>query len=133
LIGTKAELMRIMLAAKWHPADALSFRSCLEIAEATVLKRPYEGAPVSSLYLFGRRQDLAFEQAVGNDPRKRHHVRFWKSDKLDEDGRPLWVGAAVFDSHVGLSRMTWQITHVTAPDVDAERDYLFKDLDAPAS
>ena len=64
LVGTKAEVMKIMLAAKWYPADPLTLRSCLEIAEASVLKRPYEEAPVSSEYLFGRKQDLAFEQAV---------------------------------------------------------------------
>ena len=56
------------------------------------------------------------------DPRHRHHVRFWQTDKLDEDGRPVWVGSAVFDERVGLSRTTGQITHVTAADVDAERE-----------
>ncbi|MGE3809350.1 MAG: LssY C-terminal domain-containing protein, partial [Gemmataceae bacterium] len=96
LIGTKEELMRIMVAAKWYPADPLSLKSCLEIAEASVLKRPYDQAPVSSLYLFGRKEDLAFEQPVGDNPRKRHHVRFWKTDRVDED-RPIWVGSAVYD------------------------------------
>jgi hypothetical protein len=128
LIGTKAEVVRIMLAAKWYPADPLSLRSCLEIAEASVFKRPDDDAPVSSELLFGRKQDLAFEQAVGDNPRHRHHVRFWESDKLDSDGRPIWVGAAIFDKRVGLSRTTGQITHETAPDIDAERDKLFDDL-----
>jgi hypothetical protein len=129
LIGTKTEVMRIMLAASWHPADPLTLRSCLEIAEATVFKRAYDDAPVSSLYLFGRKEDLAFEQPVGPDPRKRHHVRFWQTDKGHEDGRPIWIGSAVYDERVGLSRTTGQITHVTAADVDAERDYLFQCLD----
>jgi hypothetical protein len=128
LIGTERELKKIMLAAHWHPADPLTLRSCLQIAEATVLKRPYDDAPVSNLYLFGRREDLAFEQPVGDDPRKRHHVRFWRTDKKDSDGRPVWVGAAIFDDRVGLSRETGQITHHTGPDIDAERDYLFHDL-----
>jgi LssY C-terminus len=128
LIGTKPEVMRIMLAAKWFPADPLTLRSCLEIAEASVLKRSYDDAPVSSEFLFGRKQDLAFEQAVGDNPRHRHHVRFWECDKRDADGRPLWIGSAIFDRRVGLSRTTGQITHETAPDVDAERDKLFDDL-----
>jgi hypothetical protein len=129
LIGTKAEVMKIMVAAHWYPADPLTLHSCLEIAEATVLKRPYKDAPVSNLYLWGRKEDLAFEQPVGNDPRKRHHVRFWESDKVDADGRPVWVGSAVFDQRVGLSKTTGEITHTTAADVDAERDYLFEDLE----
>ena len=128
LVGNKTEVMKIIVAARWYPADPLSFKSCLEIAEATVLKRPYEEAPVSSLYLFGRKEDLAFEQPVGDNPRERHHVRFWKTEKFDTDGRPIWIGSAVFDKHVGLSRTTGQITHVTGDNVDAERDFLFQCL-----
>lgn len=130
LVGTKPEVVRIMLAAQWHAADPLTLKSCLEIAEASVLKREYADAPVSNLYYFGRKEDLAFEQPVGDSPRHRHHVRFWQSDKLDSDGRPFWFGSAVYDERVGLSRTTGQITHVTAPDVDAERNYLFKCLTA---
>jgi hypothetical protein len=129
LVGTKVEILRIMLAAKWHPADPLTLKSCLEMAETAVLKRSYEDAPVSNLYLFGRKEDLAFEQQVGPDPRHRHHVRFWQTDRTDADGRPVWVGSAVYDERVGLSRTTGQITHVTAADVDAERDYLFQCLE----
>jgi LssY C-terminus len=128
LIGTETDLNRIMVAAQWYPADLLTLRSRLEIAAAAVFEHPYDDAPVSNLYLWGRKEDLAFEQPVGNDPRQRHHVRFWRSDKLDPDGRPVWVGAAIFDQRVGLSHTTGQITHHTAPDIDAERDKLFADL-----
>ena len=128
LIGTEGELIEIMKAAKWHRADPLSLRSDLEITEASVLNRSDEDAPVSNLYLFGRKEDLAFEQQVDNNPRQRHHVRFWRTEKNEPNGGPSWVGSAVFDEHVGISRTTGQITHVTAADVDAERDYLFQCL-----
>jgi hypothetical protein len=128
LIGTATDLKRIMLVAQWYPADPLTLRSRLEIASAAVFEHPYDDAPVSNLYLWGRKEDLAFEQPVGDDPRQRHHVRFWRSDKLDPDNRPVWVGAAIFDQRVGLSHTTGQITHHTAPDIDAERDKLFADL-----
>jgi hypothetical protein len=129
LIGNRAEVLKVMVAARWYPADPLTFRSCLEIAAASVLKRPYDAAPVSNLYLWGRREDLAFEQPVGNDPRKRHHVRFWLSPRVDSDGRPVWVGAAIYDRAVGFSHTTGQITHHTGADIDAERDKLFHDLE----
>jgi hypothetical protein len=129
LIGTETGLKKIMLAAQWYPADPLTLRSRLEIAGAAVFEHPYDDAPVSNLYLWGRKEDLAFEQPVGDDPRQRHHVRFWRSDKRDPDGRPVWVGAAIFDERVGLSYTTGQITHHTAPDIDAERDKLFSDLE----
>ena len=129
LIGTEAELRGIMKAAKWYSAAALGLKSDVKIAVDTVLSRPDVDAPVSNLFLFGRREDLAFEQPVGNNPRHRHHVRFWKTGTLDQNGRPEWIGSAVYDKRVGLSRTTGQITHVTAPDVDTERDYLFECLE----
>jgi len=129
-IATENELKLLMLAAKWYPADPLTLKSCLEIAEATVLKRPYDEAPVSSLYLYHRKEDLAFEKPVGDDPRQRHHVRFWKSDKFDSDGRPVWIGSVTYDRAVGLSHTTGQITHHIAADVDAERDGLIADWTA---
>jgi len=129
LIGTAAQLDAIMKAALWNPAAALGLKSDLKIAADTVLSRPDVEAPVSSLFLFGRREDAAFEQPVGDNPRHRHHARFWKLDQPSKDGRPIWIGSAVYDEHVGLSRTTGQITHVTAPDVDAERDYLFQCLE----
>ena len=131
LIGTEKELKTALLAAKWYPADPLTFRSSLDIAVDSVLKRPDPNAPVSNLYLLGRKEDLAFEQAVGNSPRHRHHVRFWRTDKT-VDGRPVWVGSAIYDDRVGISRDTGQITHHTAADIDAERDKLFHDLEQTA-
>lgn len=129
LIGAETGLEAAMRAAGWHPADPLSIKSDLKIAEATVLGRPYEHAPVSSLYLWGRKEDLAFEKPVGDNPRKRHHVRFWRSEEHDAEGRPLWAGSVTFDERVGLSHTTGQVTHHIAPDVDAERDGLFADLE----
>lgn len=128
LIGTQDELIKVMLAATWHPADPLTLRSSLRIGEASVLKRPYEDAPVSNLYFSGRKEDLAFEQEVGHDPRHRHHVRFWKSEKVDADGRPVWLGSITYDKGVGLSHTTGQITHHIDGNVDAERDRLFQQL-----
>ena len=129
LIGTETALKKMLLAAKWYPADPLTLRSSLEIAEATIFERPYVDAPVSNLYLWGRKEDLAFEQPVGDNPRQRHHVRFWRADQVDRDGRPVWVGAAIYDTRVGFSDTTGQITHHTAADIDAERDKLFRDLE----
>ncbi len=128
LVGREEEVDAAMLAAGWLPADPITLRSSLQIAAGTVLRRSYETAPVSNLFVWGRKQDLAFQQSVGNDPRRWHHVRFWKSEKVDEHGRPLWAGAATFDTSVGFSRTTGQITHHIDADVDTERDKLLGDL-----
>jgi hypothetical protein len=129
LIGTEPQVRAAMQEANWFPAAALGLRSDLKIAADTVLSRSDDEAPVSSLFLFGRREDLAFEQPVGDNPRQRHHVRFWRTAVPDSDGRPTWIGSASYDARVGLSHTTGQITHHIAPDVDAERDHLFDGLE----
>ena len=127
LAGSEADVVAAMLAAKWDPADPITLRSSLRISVDSVFHHPDPDAPVSTLELFGRKQDLAFELPVGNDPRQRHHVRFWKWDKL-HDGREVWFGAATFDERVGLSHTTGQVTHHIGPDIDAERDRILSGL-----
>ena len=130
LVGTETELKKAMLAADWRPADPLTLKSCLEIAEATVFDRSYVDAPVSNLYFEHRKEDLAFEKPVGDNPKQRNHVRFWKLNGTDPDGRPVWVGSATYDKRVGLSDTTGQVTHHIGADVDVERDRLMADLKA---
>ena len=55
---------------------------------------------------------------------------FWRTEKADPDGRPLWIGSATYDERVGLSHTTGQVTHHIAADVDAERDHLLSNLEA---
>lgn len=129
LIGSAHDLERAMHAAGWRKAEPLGLKSDIKIAADTILKRAYPDAPVSDLFLFGRKEDFAFEQPVGGDPSKRHHVRFWRSSEVDDKGRPLWFGAGTYDQSVGLSYTTGQITHHISGDVDAERDHVLDTLE----
>jgi hypothetical protein len=126
--GDEDDFVRSMLAAGWDPADPVTWRTSLRIASSVLLNRSYPEAPVSPLFVFGRKQDLAFEKAVGGNARHRNHARFWKSADLGRGGVPLWIGSATFDRSVGLSHRTGQITHHIAADIDAERDALIADL-----
>ena len=127
LVGSEADVTAAMSAAGWRSADPLGLRSDKRIIVDTVLDKPDPAAPVSNLFLFGRKEDLAFEKPIGHSPRERNHVRFWRSDKMD-DGRPIWIGAATRDVRVELSSNTREITHRISPDVDAERDLLLGEL-----
>ncbi len=127
VVGREDDVIGAFLAAGWRPADALSVRSSVRIAVDTVFDKPDPNAPVSNLYLYGRKEDLAFEKPVGHSPKERHHVRFWRSTEMD-DGQPMWMGAATHDIGVELSHTTGQVTHRISPDVDAERTLLLDDL-----
>jgi LssY C-terminus len=126
-VGSEDELQTLMAGAQWMPADAITFRSSLRITIDSLARRPYTGAPVSSLYINGKKQDLAFEQPAANNPSKRHHVRFWRMEQLDGLGRPLWIGAATYDTRIGFSHNNGHVTHHIAAAVDEERDKLIAD------
>ena len=128
LIGTEEELVRALLGTGWDAADPVTLKSSIGIARSVLRDRPYADAPVSSLFVFGRKQDLAFEKPVGENASHRHHVRFWKATEYGRDGLPLWIGAVTYDRSVGFSHRTGQITHHIGGDIDAERDGLFADL-----
>ena len=146
LIGDLAQLRAAFETAGWTEADALGLKSSWGMVKAFVFNRPYPTAPFSTLYLFGRGQDIGFQKAIDDSPRKRHHVRFWAS-KLDKDeselstpefwlstDRPppeaqvLWVGAGTRDTGISLTRLSFQITHATDSDTNAERDFMVEEL-----
>ena len=126
-VGTEEELHRTLAAAGWYAADAITLKTSFRIAADVVLHKPYDHAPVSTLYLWDRPQDAAFEQPVGNSPKQRHHVRFWKSTEVDQYGEPIWLGAATYDERVEISRTTGGVTHKISADIDKERNKVVTD------
>ncbi len=77
LIGTAQQLRDAFAKIGWSTADPLGATSSWRMARTFVMNEPYPTAPFSSLYLFGRRQDIGFQEPIDDSPRKRHHVRFW--------------------------------------------------------
>lgn len=131
VIGPERELREAMSAAGWTEADPITPATAWRTLTSTLLGRSYPEAPVSSLYVFGNRQDMAFQREIDGNPRKRHHVRFWKCPKgwmLPGGFAVDWVGAGTYDRRVGLSLFTFQITHKIADGTDEERDFIIETL-----
>lgn len=145
LVGTLSQLRAAFAVAGWFEADRLSLASAWRMIRAFVCNSPYPTAPFSTLYLFGRGQDIGFQKPIGNSPRRRHHVRFWALDLAHEtslgkaqfwrggapppaDARVLWVGAGTKDTGFSLTRLTFKVTHATDADTDIERDFIVAEL-----
>jgi hypothetical protein len=146
LIGTLAQLRAAFAAAGWAEADPLGLASSWRMVRAFVLNKPYPTAPFSTLYLYGRGQDVGFQKCIDDSPRKRHHIRFWalspkraedtvgtasfwlNTDRPPHDAHAFWVGAGTKDTGLSLTRLTFQITHSTDSDTNSERDYIIAEL-----
>ncbi|WP_312179963.1 LssY C-terminal domain-containing protein [Arthrobacter sp.] len=133
LLGPESRLREALDKAGWTEADPVDLRSSWHIITSTVLRRSYDNAPVSPLFLFGRQQDFAYQQEVDGTPGQRHHVRFWKCPdgwKLPGGIAVEWLAAASYDRSVGVSYFTLQVTHRIGADVDQERDHVVASLSA---
>jgi hypothetical protein len=126
-VGTDGQIGAAFGAAGWYRADEIDLVTSTRISVDSVLGRAYSSAPVSNLYLFGHKEDLAFERP-GSSVRQRDHIRFWKTGRSDPDGRPIWVGSATKDVKVELSKTNHLPTHGIAPDLDTERSLIVSDL-----
>src|SRR6185369_17290090 len=146
LVGTLQQLRSAFATLGWSEADRLGLASSWGMVRAFIFNSPYPTAPFSTLYLFGRGQDIGFQKAIDNSPRKRHHIRFWalsitraqstwgesgfwrNTDRPDEGEAVIWVGAGTRDTGLSLTRLSFQITHATDSDTNAERDFIMAEL-----
>lgn len=137
--GSEDDIHVAMRRAGWTLAEENTLHSARKMVMAFLFRRSYPQAPVSSLFLFGRRHEFAYQQEVGGTTVKRHHIRFWRAPSgwiMPGGHRATWLGAATYDRSVGLSRFTFQVTHKIDENTDVERDYvvdtlLFADPEIP--
>jgi len=130
LVGSEEQVEAAFKAAGWVLVDKTVGDAVLHGILSTLSHEAYTEMPMSTLYLFGRPQDLSYARG---DPLKvaaeRHHLRVWKTDKT-VDGRPLWVGSATHDVGFEKDQRNGKVTHKIDPEIDKERDFLLQSFDA---
>jgi hypothetical protein len=147
VIATRRELIGAMEKAGWYVADPHRGQYLVRHVLSIVFGWSYPNAPVSNLYLFGRKQDIAFEIPIeGIGIGNRHHVRFWATTYQDNKrltvrgihwhhrrahilgDNLLWVGAASLDSGIAPVKHNLQVTHMIDPDTNRERELIVSQL-----
>jgi len=125
LIGARDEITPNFARAGWHVSEVLKRRSALKTFWSYFFGSQYRYAPISPIYLFGRRQDLSLQKAR-ETARERNHLRIWQTP-LHFEGKPVWIGQISRD--IGLS-YNWKniVGHEVDPDVDEARNYLVQDM-----
>jgi len=132
LIGANNDIFSALVRQGWDPTHALVTGTVLKTMKAFLLGHRYRYSPVSSLYLFERRQDVAFQKAR-ETIHQRNHMRLWLSP-YSYRGKPIWVGQISRDIGVRFTlRSPFLTTHKIDPEVDDARDYLVQDLLASES
>jgi LssY C-terminus len=125
IVGDRTSIQECL--GTWDETESITFGTAWKTAKAFLLESQYRYAPVSPLYLGGRRQDVALQRARVR-VNQRLHLRLW-STGVRFDGQPVWIGQVSRDIGVRFTVQTWNLTtHQIDPDVDEARDYVLDNL-----
>lgn len=124
LLGTQKQVEQAFQNAGWVQVDSSKQDAVVHGLMATLEHKAYLEMPMSTLFLFGRPQDLSYARA---DPitvaAERHHLRVWRTDQTI-DGKPLWVGSSTHDVGFERDQRNNGVTHKIDPEIDKERDFI---------
>ena len=125
VIGEPIDLYYAFIRAGWDETEAISTASSFKTIISFISGGAYRYSPVSSLYVFGRPQDVAL-QKIRQNINERNHLRLWLAPLRFED-KPVWIGQISRDIGVRFTKKTLT-THKIDPDVDETREFLLENL-----
>jgi hypothetical protein len=125
VVGSGDDLYHAFIRAGWDETEVVTTQSAWKTAIAFLSGGNYRYSPVSSLYVFGRPQDVALQKARGRI-HERNHLRLWLAP-VTFRGKLVWVGQISRDIGVRFTAKTI-VTHKIDPDVDETRGFLVQDL-----
>jgi LssY C-terminus len=127
LVGHPAEVLNSLSRSGWSFTHRLSFKTVRREIGAAVAGSSYPVAPVSNLYVFGRKHDVALQRARRSIS-QRNHMRLWLAPYTFEQ-RSVWLGQVSRDIGIKITTESPTLTtHVIDPEVDTTREYLFHSL-----
>ncbi|MGD9240305.1 MAG: LssY C-terminal domain-containing protein [Desulfobacterales bacterium] len=127
IIGDFFDVAATFSRRGWLPAEETYSTAIWKTIKSFLFGKRYRYSPVSSLYLYGRHQDLA-RQKPRHSIHERNHLRLWYSPMRFE-GKPVFVGQISRDIGVRFTTKTWPpVTHKIDPDIDEARHAIIEDL-----
>jgi hypothetical protein len=127
IIGDFVDVAAAFARRGWLPAEETYSTAVWKTIKSFLFGKRYRYSPVSSLYAYGRHQDLA-RQKPRHDIHERNHLRLWYSP-MRFGGKPVFVGQISRDIGVRFTMKTWPpVTHKIDPDIDEARHALAEDL-----
>jgi LssY C-terminus len=127
LVGSGEEAVASLTSSGWSFTEAITIDSIRRMIGAAISSDSFLTAPVSSLYAFGRAQDIALQRGRSTIS-QRNHMRLWLAPFRCE-GQSVWIGQVSRDIGVKVTTKSPTLTtHVIDPVVDESREYLFQSL-----
>lgn len=128
LIGaSERQINHIFIQQGWLTADPINAVTVAKMIKAGLSNGAYPTSPMSTLLLYNRPQDMAWQKNPVS-VRARDHLRVWKTPLRDRHQRPFWAIAATKDVSIKFGPGDKLPTHAISPDIDAEREFVARDF-----
>ena len=127
MVGRLRDILPAYIMRGWKPAESAHFGALWKMLKSFFFGSHYLYSPVSSLYLFDHKQDIALQKAR-ETINERNHLRLWLAPVKFQE-LPVVVGQISRDVGVRFTgKLSPPTTHVIDPEVDEARWYLEQDL-----
>ena len=127
IIGGRAAVWPAFLRSGWDPTSAMTTGSAFKTGVFGLFGGAYRYAPISSLYVYGRPQDIAL-QKVRSNIHYRNHLRLWLAP-VTVMGLPVMIGQISRDIGTRITTKSKTLTtHRIDPNVDDTRAALVQDF-----
>lgn len=122
--GNDGKVIGAFRKAGWRLIEPVTFASLARLTQAALTGKGDPSAPLTPSFWHGRPHDFGFAKtAQGAGVGKREQARLWRTELRTEARKIVYV--------VTTSQSTgfkWGIIPRLRPDIDADREQLFKDL-----
>ncbi|MEJ2038965.1 MAG: LssY C-terminal domain-containing protein, partial [Desulfosarcinaceae bacterium] len=125
IVRHERQLASLLHRAGWKTSRKASFAALIKTARAWLLKQPYPAAPVSPTFWNARIQGSGYAKATASSGFGfTRHIRLWRTHDQLKDGSRIYVGLVN-----ATNGFKWGIIPRLSPDLDADREVLFRDLE----
>ena len=127
MVGDVDDVIASLSRGGWSFTHRIDSHTVWRMISATLSGNAYPVAPISPLYVSGRKQDIALQRARSTIV-QRNHLRLWVMP-YRFDGKPVWIGQVSRDVGVKATTLSPTLTtHVIDPHVDESRENLLQSL-----
>ncbi len=130
IVGEGRHLLVTLVRRGWDLTETMRSDTAWRTVASSIFRSNYRTSPVSSLYVYGRSQDIAL-QKTRRPVNERNHLRLWLAP-VTLHGESIWVGQISRDIGVRFTSKTF-VTHKIDPFVDEARQYIALDVAASQS
>jgi membrane-associated phospholipid phosphatase len=129
IVANPEDMEKILERSGWQMTDPITLKTTGRLFYDSIFNKAYPKAPGIPSFWNREPNNLAFEKPTEkNSARERHHVHFWETPFVLNDGRRVWVATAHFDKGINIASSLFIPTHVIDPAIDKERDKITQDL-----